>query len=81
MQIHYWTDHPRTDPNGTVKWYCWVYVYGDEETAFDDWVRSHFTTGDKATRRFNSGNPMTEVTITNEEVAMLFKLTFSEFIH
>jgi hypothetical protein len=80
MHISYWQDEGQVCEDGAARyWYCWVYLRGnDEHLMFEEWISSNLTTADKATRRFNSGNPMTEVTITDESRAMLFKLTFSE---
>lgn len=54
-------------------WYCWVYPADDHE--FEQWMAVHCPTAE-CTHRFNSGNPMYTVTITDEAECMLFKLKF-----
>lgn len=55
-------------------WYYWVYTDGDEKLEFIQWCSDHLTVDTIVVPRYNSGNPMVEVTITNEEDQALFKL-------
>lgn len=52
-------------------WYCWVYPQDDYE--FDNWMTKYCPTADN-THRFNSGDPMHTVFISDDKEAMLFML-------
>ena len=52
-------------------WYCWVYPEDDFE--FEEWMSRMCPTADCA-RRFNSGDPMTTVFISDDSEATLFQL-------
>ena len=52
-------------------WYCWVYPEDDFE--FEEWMSRMCPTAD-CTRRFNSGDPMTTVFISDDNEATLFQL-------
>jgi hypothetical protein len=52
-------------------WYCWVYTNDNDE--FEEWMSRMCPTADY-TRRFNSGNPMTTVYISDDKEATLFQL-------
>jgi hypothetical protein len=54
-------------------WYCWCYPSNDRE--FETWMEQMCPTAD-VTHRFNSGDPMYTVCITNAEEAMLFRITW-----
>lgn len=57
-----------------VGWHCWVNPEDDEE--FEQWMKQNMTGKYDCTFRFNSGSPMYTVTITKDEDATLFKLTW-----
>ncbi len=59
---------PAIPPRG---WSCWVYPEDDNE--FEQWMIKNCPTADW-THRFNSGNPMYTVNISNDKEAMLFQL-------
>ena len=71
MSVIYPTGYREGVPRG---WYCWVYPADDEE--FEAWMSVHCPTAD-CTRRFNSGDPMTTVYISDDAEAMLFKLMWA----
>jgi hypothetical protein len=52
-------------------WYCWVYAADSME--FKEWMIRMCPTAD-CTHRFNSGDPMTTVYISDDKEAMLFQL-------
>ena len=52
-------------------WTCWAYPEDNNE--FEDWMAKNCPTAD-CTFRFNSGNPMWTVNITEEKEAMIFQL-------
>lgn len=52
-------------------WYCWVYPDNDRE--FEVWMKMHCPTA-ICTHRFNSGDPMYTVHISDEQEATIFKL-------
>ena len=54
-------------------WYCWVYTKDD--TAFEDWMGRMCPTAD-ITHRFNSGNPMWTVYISDPTEATIFRLMY-----
>ena len=54
-------------------WTCWVYP--DDDLLFEQWMITHCPTAD-FTHRFNGGNPMWTVTITDDGEASLFTLKF-----
>jgi hypothetical protein len=55
-------------------WSCWVYT--DDNYEFLDWMSSNMKYEYSAVPRYNSGDPMLTVKITNAEDASLFKLMF-----
>jgi hypothetical protein len=57
-----------------VGWHCWVYCNNHNE--FIDWMEEHCPGAD-CTARFNSGNPMVTVNITNKDEAAYFMLNFN----
>ena len=61
-----WESEP--PPRG---WYCWVYPEDDSE--FEEWMSRMCPTAD-CTRRFNSGDPMTTVYISEDSEATAFQL-------
>jgi hypothetical protein len=52
-------------------WYCWVYAADSME--FNQWMIRMCPTAD-CTHRFNSGDPMTTVYISDDKEATLFQL-------
>lgn len=52
-------------------WTCWVFPDNNHE--FESWMATNCPGAD-VTFRFNSGNPMYTVTITDDQEAMLFQL-------
>lgn len=54
-------------------WYCWIWPADDHE--FEQWMEQHCPTAD-VTHRFNSGDPMYTVTITDDSEAAMFALKF-----
>ena len=58
-------------PGAPRGWYCWVYPEDDGQ--FTDWMMVNCPTAD-VTHRFNSGNPMFTVHITDDQEATLFCL-------
>ena len=52
-------------------WYCWVYPTDDHE--FVEWMNRMCPTAD-VTYRFNSGDPMFTVYISDDSECMIFKL-------
>lgn len=60
----------RLDPP-TRGWYCWVYPENNLE--FEQWMAKNCPTAD-CTYRFNSGNPMYTVSITEDKEATIFQL-------
>jgi len=85
--IHHWRfEDGKTSPNAghPIKelihdppprgWYCWMYPGNDEE--FRTWMAQCCPTAE-VIHRFNSGDPMWTVYISDENEAMLFKLKWS----
>jgi hypothetical protein len=56
-----------------VGWHCWVYCKNHHE--FIAWMAEHCPEAD-CIPRFNSGDPMVSVTITNKDEAAYFMLNF-----
>lgn len=56
-----------------VGWHCWVYCKHHE--VFLDWMAEHCPKAD-CIPRFNSGDPMITVHITNKDEAAYFMLNF-----
>jgi hypothetical protein len=79
--VNHWTFHNGIDPINPGNpfgeiivprgWTCWVYPEDDHE--FEDWMHRMCPTAE-CTRRFNSGDPMTTVNISDDKEAMLFQL-------
>jgi len=69
VTVHHW----QYNPVGSSKqgWFCWAYPSDDRE--FEKWMKANCPTADW-THRFNSGDPMYTVLITNNEEATSFKL-------
>jgi hypothetical protein len=59
-----------TMPRG---WYCWVYPEDDHK--FEEWMGRMCPTAD-VTHRFNSGDPMYTVFISDENEATTFQLAW-----
>jgi hypothetical protein len=61
-------------------WHCWVYLDDQFEiTRFNNWLQLHIRKGYEAIRRFNSGNPMTTLIISDDDEAMKFKEYWSDY--
>jgi hypothetical protein len=58
---------------GIVGWHCWVYCKDHYE--FVQWMKEHCPTAE-CTARFNSGDPMVTVHITDKDEAAYFVLNF-----
>jgi hypothetical protein len=80
--VHHWEFHNGIDPVNpgsewpTVLprgWTCWVYPNNNRE--FEQWMKEHCPTTE-CHHRFNSGDPMWTVRITDEGEATLFTLKF-----
>jgi hypothetical protein len=56
-----------------VGWHCWAYC--DDHHAFIAWMEEHCPGAD-CTPRFNSGDPMVTVSISNKDEAAYFMLNF-----
>ena len=79
--VHHWEFHDGVTPinpgnqfGETILprgWTCWVYPRDDNE--FEEWMSRMCPTAD-CTRRFNSGDPMTTVYISDDKEATLFQL-------
>lgn len=78
--VHHWQFHNGVDPINPGSqwpsilprgWTCWVYPADDRE--FEDWMKKNCPTAD-CTHRFNSGNPMYTVNISDDKEAMIFQL-------
>jgi hypothetical protein len=57
-----------------VGWHCWVYTDNDRE--FCNWMHENMQGKYEAIQRFNSGDPMVTVRITDSADAAVFKLKF-----
>jgi hypothetical protein len=57
-----------------VGWHCWVYC--NDHFEFLEWMKIHCPNAD-CTPRFNSGNPMVTVNITDKDEAAFFMLNFN----
>lgn len=57
-----------------VGWHCWIYCNDHHE--FLNWMTEHCPGAD-CTPRFNSGDPMVTVHITNKDEAAYFMLNFN----
>ena len=74
VYIQYWQEMiQKADGSNKPSWFCWAFVADD--TDFPAWMDRSCPTAEY-TFRFNSGNPMYTVNITDEKEAMLFKLTW-----
>lgn len=80
--VHHWQFHNGVDPINPGSqwpmvpprgWTCWVYPADDHE--FEQWMKTNCPTAD-CTHRFNSGDPMYTVRISDEHECMMFKLMF-----
>lgn len=81
--VHHWTFHDGIDPINPGSqwpmvpprsWTCWVYPENDRE--FEQWMETNCPTAE-CIHRFNSGDPMYTVRITNDKEAMVFQLRWS----
>jgi len=54
-------------------WHCWAYC--NDQSNFIDWMEANCPASD-CTLRFNSGDPMITVHITDPNEAMIFALRF-----
>jgi hypothetical protein len=63
-------DTPDPMPRG---WYCWVFPQDNDD--FIGWMNTYCPTADR-TFRFNSGNPMHSVYISDDAEAVLFSLKY-----
>ena len=57
-----------------VGWHCWAYC--DDHHEFISWMEEHCPNSD-CTPRFNSGDPMVTVNITDKDEAAYFVLNFN----
>ena len=84
VRVHHWRfEDGKTSPNAghPIKelildppprgWYCWVYP--EDDVKFEEWMSRMCPTAD-CTRRFNSGDPMTTVYISEDSEATAFQL-------
>ncbi len=78
--VHHWRFENGVDPVNPGSqwpsiplrgWYCWVYPEDNQE--FESWMARMCPTTD-ITHRFNSGDPMYTVYISNDTEATLFQL-------
>jgi hypothetical protein len=79
--VHHWEFHDGItplnpgNPFGEIihprGWSCWVYPSDDRE--FELWMETNCPTTD-CTHRFNSGDPMYTVNITDDQEAMIFRM-------
>jgi len=56
-------------------WTCWVYPDDDHE--FEQWMDQHCPSAEY-THRFNSGDPMYTVSISDEQEILIFNLMFND---
>jgi hypothetical protein len=68
LSVVYTDGMMESSPRG---WYCWVYA--EDDVAFADWMAENCPSS-ACIHRFNSGNPMWTVYITDEREATLFTL-------
>ncbi len=80
--VYHWTFHngktpvnPGSQWNVVLprSWTCWVYPEDNNE--FESWMATNCPTAE-CIHRFNSGNPMYTVSITDDRECMLFKLKY-----
>ena len=79
--VHHWRfEDGKTCPNPGSQWeseppprgwYCWVYP--EDDSAFEEWMSRMCPTADICPR-FNSGDPMWTVNITDDTEATVFHL-------
>jgi hypothetical protein len=79
-KVQHWRFHNGIDPVNPGSaypmvpergWTCWVFPADNKE--FEEWMESNCPGAD-CTYRFNSGNPMYTVRLTDEVEAMIFKM-------
>lgn len=90
VSVHHWRfEDGKTCPNPGSQWpmdppsrgwYCWAYPYSDDATSkdfdeFERWLDENCPSAEY-TRRFNSGDPMVTIYITDQADAALFRLTW-----
>lgn len=71
---HMYNGETREFNKNVVGWHCWVYPLTDID--FPKWMKTNMKGKYDCTWRFNSGEPMYTVIISNDEDATLFKLTW-----
>ncbi len=78
--INHWQFHNGSDPINPGSqwpmvpprgWTCWAYPNNDE--AFEKWMNANCPTADY-THRFNGGDPMYTVNISDDKEALIFQL-------
>jgi hypothetical protein len=57
----------------SIGWHCWVFTDKSEHQYFLNWLQLHIRKGYDAQHRFNSGDPMTTLKITDNDEALKFK--------
>lgn len=83
--VHHWRfEDGMTCPNPVSQWpldplprgwHCWVYPENNQE--FETWMCTHCPGAD-VSHRFNSGDPMYTVYISDDRECMLFKLKYND---
>lgn len=80
IAVHHWQFHNGNDPINPGSqwpmipprgWTCWVYPNDDRE--FEKWMDANCPTADYA-HRFNGGDPMYTVNISDDKEALIFQL-------
>lgn len=80
VKIYHWEFHNGVDPiNPGSKWpmvpnrgwTCWAYPSNDHK--FERWMKENCPTAE-ATHRFNGGDPMYTVSISDDKEATIFQL-------
>lgn len=80
MRVYYWRYDDGTSTPGkifdtdVIGWHCWAYDDNDNEVT--EWMMKNMKGRYTCIRRFNSGNPMHTIHITDPEDATFFKLTW-----
>ena len=74
IQIKHSKYFPRGYRDGPTRgWYCWAYPTNYDK--FEQWMAENCPNADR-TPRFNSGDPMWTVYISDESEAAIFQLTW-----
>ena len=71
VEVNYWQRLMTSQDQPEDGWFCWVFT--DDEKEFSEWMSKHCP-NTEIHYRFNSGDPMFTVTITDEKEAVLFQL-------